>query len=171
VSRIIIDRHNTDKREERFVIGWDSMLATYFWQVMGDGDLEGTAVGFMGYKPSELATWGQFVDSLPEEYKNSFSERVIRPLLERLADDSDANGRKIIDTTEWPSWICEVVADKSGHWSGNGIIVGSKEEAEAYAKNLAARWYLVERWRVCRSPESPNYKIDVQTGEMLERVQ
>lgn len=58
------------------------------------------------------------------------------------------------------SYAVEVVADSSGKFAGNAVRLATHEEAERYARNLAARWRLVERWRVVESEEPPNYKAD-----------
>jgi hypothetical protein len=42
----------------------------------------------------------------------------------------------------------EVLADNSGKWCGNERRFATREEAEAYAKDLAWRWTLVRDWRV-----------------------
>lgn len=42
-----------------------------------------------------------------------------------------------------------VLADTTGVWVGNGLIFDTREEAEAYAGDLAGRWTAVIRnWRV-----------------------
>lgn len=174
MSRIIIERHpevveGEEWGDPRLVIGWDQPLATYFWQVMGSGDEAGIALKSRGDWPNDLPTWASFMDSLSEEFKNKFSEKGMRRILEKHQGSPDS-GSIIIDTTEWPGWICEVIADGSGVWANNAIVTSTKEEAEAYAKNLEARWFLVREWRVVRTTESPNYKINLDNGEMLEAI-
>jgi hypothetical protein len=47
----------------------------------------------------------------------------------------------------------EVIADNSGTWCGNGLSFTTREDAEAYARDLAARWTLVREWRVVEETE------------------
>lgn len=47
-----------------------------------------------------------------------------------------------------PRFRVEVVADRSGEWVGNQLTFGTREEAEAYAQDLASRWTAVREWRV-----------------------
>jgi hypothetical protein len=42
----------------------------------------------------------------------------------------------------------EVVADSGGKWACNALRFDSKAEAEAYGRDLAARWTAVREWRV-----------------------
>jgi len=42
----------------------------------------------------------------------------------------------------------EVIADSSGKWCGNGLRFDTIPEAEAYARDLMSRWWLVTDWRV-----------------------
>lgn len=42
----------------------------------------------------------------------------------------------------------EVIADNSGKWTGNAMTYNTVEEAEAAAKDLFNRWFLVRKWRV-----------------------
>ena len=45
-------------------------------------------------------------------------------------------------------WKAEVIADASGEWVGNALTFTTREEAEAYARDLFSRWTLVREWRV-----------------------
>lgn len=167
MSRVIISCHGeAEEGSPKFVIGWDTPMSTYFWQVMGEGDDEGIALASMGNNYNELATWQQFMNSLPDEHVNSFSEDDMRKILEIHQNNPDASNC-IVDTTNWPGWKAEVIADYSGLWAGNAIVVGTKAEAERYAKDLANRWFLVREWRVVRTSEQPNYKIDTETGSVV----
>ncbi len=47
-----------------------------------------------------------------------------------------------------PLWKAEVIADDSGKWETNGLCFATKEEAEEYASDLAARWTAVREFRV-----------------------
>lgn len=42
----------------------------------------------------------------------------------------------------------EVIADNSGIWAGNNRTFPTVHKAEAYARDLTARWSLVREWRV-----------------------
>lgn len=169
MSRIIIDRHEVEPSEgedvapERLVIGWDAPLSTYFWQIMGSGENEGVASDFCGYRPSELPTWQMLMDSLPEEFNNTFCERAVRKVLEDQ-QRGDADSNVVIDMAGWPGWCAEVIADNSGTFVGNGIVTATKEEAERYARDLERRWHLVRAWRVVRCTDKPNYRVDLGTG-------
>ena len=44
----------------------------------------------------------------------------------------------------------EVIADSLGNWCGNGLTFDTESDAEAYARDLAYRWTLVEEWRVVK---------------------
>jgi len=44
-----------------------------------------------------------------------------------------------------------------GEWAGNGVRFATPEEAEAAARNLAARWFLVDDIRVDESEDEVNY--------------
>ena len=54
------------------------------------------------------------------------------------------------------SWAAEVIADDSGKFCGNALRFATKEEAEAYAKDLMFRWTLVREWRVVESTDPVN---------------
>ncbi len=44
-------------------------------------------------------------------------------------------------------------------WAGNGLRFATQEEAERSAADLAARWFLVEDFRVDESDDPVNYAI------------
>jgi hypothetical protein len=56
------------------------------------------------------------------------------------------------------SWKSEVLADSSGVWAGNGLRFDTKEEAEAYVKDLFGRWTQVRETRVVKSEDVVNYR-------------
>jgi hypothetical protein len=45
------------------------------------------------------------------------------------------------------SWKPEVIADRSGQWTSNGIAFATRKEADAYVHDLMMRWTLVTGWR------------------------
>lgn len=47
-------------------------------------------------------------------------------------------------------YAVEVIADSSEQFCGNGLRFPTTEAAEAYAKDLYARWTAVRSWRVIR---------------------
>jgi hypothetical protein len=55
------------------------------------------------------------------------------------------------------SVVVEVIADSSGEWAGNGMRYETREPAEAAARDLMSRWFLVREWRVIESDDEPNY--------------
>jgi len=57
------------------------------------------------------------------------------------------------------SWKAEVVADNSGRWIGNHMCFATKEEAEAYLRDLKARWKAVRNTRVVESDQRVNYRV------------
>jgi hypothetical protein len=57
------------------------------------------------------------------------------------------------------SWMCEVIADRSGKWCGNALRFATKAEAETYASDLKLRWSAVIESRVIESDELVNYAI------------
>ena len=46
-----------------------------------------------------------------------------------------------------------------GEWAGNGLRFATREEAEQSAADLAARWFLVDDYRVDDSSDPVNYAI------------
>jgi hypothetical protein len=164
MSRVILTCHPLDgdgqthekDAEPHLVVGWDRPLATYFWQIMGTGNDAGTAIMWQGYNPNELPTWDEFMKSLPKEFENKFSERNLRDLLESHQQGRDS-ANVIVDWSEPNGWIVEVIADNSGIWVANAIVLAKKDEAEAYGQQLASSWMLVRDMRVVPTNEPPNY--------------
>ncbi len=60
------------------------------------------------------------------------------------------------------SFKMEVIADSSGKFVTNAVALATKEEAEAYGKDLAGRWMLVREVRVVESDEKVNYRWDFE---------
>jgi hypothetical protein len=57
------------------------------------------------------------------------------------------------------SWKPEVqVVGEGDKWHRNGLVFGTKEEAEANARNLMSRWLLVTACRATESDEPINYR-------------
>lgn len=55
------------------------------------------------------------------------------------------------------SWKPEVqTADDGDAWTPNGLAFAKKEKAEAWVRDLAARWTAVTDTRVVESEEEPN---------------
>jgi len=49
------------------------------------------------------------------------------------------------------SFACEVIADSSGKWCGNGLVFSSETEAQEYLRDLRRRWMAVRDVRVVAS--------------------
>jgi hypothetical protein len=58
------------------------------------------------------------------------------------------------------SWKPEVIADNSGVWTGNALRFATKEEAEAYARDLYSRWTSVRETRAVEDKHRVNYRWD-----------
>lgn len=58
------------------------------------------------------------------------------------------------------SFKVEIQTDNTGNWYDNAVRTGTREEAERYAKNLARRWLLVNKWRIVESDLPANYTAD-----------
>ncbi len=58
------------------------------------------------------------------------------------------------------SWKPEVqvIGEPSDRWSRNGLVFATREEAEASARNLMARWIMVENTRAVEVDEPVNYR-------------
>jgi hypothetical protein len=54
----------------------------------------------------------------------------------------------------------EVIADRSGEWTGNALRFATRDEAEHYVSDLAWRWTLVTDTRVVESDEPVNYRLN-----------
>lgn len=50
-------------------------------------------------------------------------------------------------------WKAEVIADDSGEWCGNQLRFDTREQAEAYARDLYSRWTAVRQWRAVEVTE------------------
>jgi hypothetical protein len=57
------------------------------------------------------------------------------------------------------SYRCEVIADSSGQFVGNGLRFSTEQEAKNYAVDLSCRWTLVRESRVVESDETANYSF------------
>jgi hypothetical protein len=55
------------------------------------------------------------------------------------------------------SWKTEVIADKSGKWTGNGCRFATRAEADEYVQDLMDRWTAVTGWRSIESDDPVNY--------------
>ena len=54
-----------------------------------------------------------------------------------------------------------------GEWAGNGLRFATSDEAEASARNLMARWFLVDDIRVDESEDEVNYAWDNGLKEVV----
>lgn len=61
----------------------------------------------------------------------------------------------------------EVVADSSGTWAGNALRFATADEAEAYVRDLAARWTLVIATRVVESDDPVSARINDNKLELI----
>jgi hypothetical protein len=57
-----------------------------------------------------------------------------------------------------------------GEWAGNGLRFATSDEAEASARNLMARWFLVDDIRVDESDDEVNYAWDNGLKEVVNAV-
>ncbi len=57
-----------------------------------------------------------------------------------------------------------------GEWAGNGLRFATSDEAEASARNLMARWFLVDDIRVDESEDAVNYAWDNGLKEVVNAV-
>jgi hypothetical protein len=44
-------------------------------------------------------------------------------------------------------WRAEVLVHGEDSWAGNGLRFATREDALVYARDLAGRWTLVNKWR------------------------
>lgn len=65
------------------------------------------------------------------------------------------------------SWKPEVKTHNDDKWYDNSVRFATKEEAEASAKDLMNRWLLVTECRAVESDDPVNYRIDLETYEMV----
>jgi hypothetical protein len=63
------------------------------------------------------------------------------------------------------SWKPEVQADSTGKWATNAVRFETKEEAEAYLKDLFSRWIAVRDTRIVECDDPVTYKWDLATGK------
>lgn len=66
------------------------------------------------------------------------------------------------------SFKAEVIADSSGQWTGNMLRFATREEAEAYVRDLAIRWTSVIATRVVESNDPVNYAW--RNGSLVQDV-
>jgi len=59
------------------------------------------------------------------------------------------------------SYRAEVVAERGGRWSGNGLRFATEREAKIYVASLMMRWALVTDTRVIASPELVNARLEL----------
>ena len=62
------------------------------------------------------------------------------------------------------SYAAEVIADASGKWCGNVLRFATREEAESYVADLAARWTSVRETRVIESSDPVNQGLASYQG-------
>ena len=55
------------------------------------------------------------------------------------------------------SWKPEVIAGRTGNWSGSACRFATRAEADAYVHDLMIRWTLVTGWRAIESDDPVNY--------------
>lgn len=62
---------------------------------------------------------------------------------------------------EQAPWIAEFhgCGDREGHFSGNGLRFNTSEDAQAYAEDLASRWFGQDAHRVRDITKPPNWTI------------
>jgi hypothetical protein len=65
------------------------------------------------------------------------------------------------------SWKPEVKTVNDDKWYGNALAFATQEEAVVSAKDLMNRWLLVTDCRAVESDEPVNYRIDLETFEMI----
>lgn len=65
------------------------------------------------------------------------------------------------------SWKMEVQTG-GDDWNGNAIRLATKDEAEAYARDLMSRWILVTDTRVVECQDPVNYRFNLDTRRLEE---
>jgi hypothetical protein len=72
---------------------------------------------------------------------------TVDPMCDQTQEDLDALD---YETTKGAKLIVEVIADSSGKYCSNGKRFSDTKEALAYAKDLAWRWTLVQKFRIAK---------------------
>jgi len=62
------------------------------------------------------------------------------------------------------SWKVEIAAGAGGRWSSNCVRFATRDEAEAYGRDLAKRWVVLEDWRVSESADPVNHQLAYDGG-------
>lgn len=65
------------------------------------------------------------------------------------------------------SWKPEVRTGNDEKWYDNSLRFATQEEAEASARDLMNRWMLVVACRAVESEDPVNYRIDLETYQMV----
>ena len=68
------------------------------------------------------------------------------------------------------SYRAEVVAERGGKWSGNGLRFATEREAKIYVANLTMRWTLVTDTRVVASRELVNARLELVDAHSFKIV-
>lgn len=67
------------------------------------------------------------------------------------------------------SYKPEVIADATNTWAGNALRFRTREEAEAYVRDLKSRWVLVRETRVQVSTDPISHRwVDGKLGARRE---
>ena len=107
---------------------------------------------------NEFARWHCFVTTpmCPAgEYGDTYVHEVLAHGV-KVETDSPVQDIVGIDAVMGRSYAVEVIADASGEWCGNALRFATREEAEAYARDLFSRWTLVKEFRVVESTDPVN---------------
>jgi hypothetical protein len=111
MSRIILEKY--ENGEQKFVVGWDRPLATYYWQHFrkepepdpqtGEVDWDKhedweEMIAFKGYVPNELPTMQAFWDSCPPKIQDLVTHKVQELLNKHSMDEN--SGHIIVDLTD-----------------------------------------------------------------------
>jgi len=65
------------------------------------------------------------------------------------------------------SYKPEVKTGNDSKWYDNNLAFATREEAEYSARDLMNRWLLVVDCRAVESEQPVNYKLDLETGELM----
>jgi hypothetical protein len=57
------------------------------------------------------------------------------------------------------SWKPEVIADASGKWADNALRFATREEAQAWADDLALRWIAVREARATECDDPVSHRL------------